>query len=146
MCYRMSYTISIRVVQSDIEDYFVSVERTVWHYANGGTWTESNNEHLLTIGGSGTCGTLRYRSESGESFLVAVGVHNYKRWVDIVPDLAEAQTGELLSAEYYSGSKRARRREKQLSHHEVTLASGRSVKVNYTVADGHNLKADLIIG
>ncbi|KAF8434250.1 lectin [Terfezia claveryi] len=141
----MSYTISVRIYQTNTNAFFQLVEKTVWNYANGGTWTEANDEHILTIGGSGTSGTLRFSSDTGERFLVALGVHNYKRWGDIVTGLSTDQTGVVLNAEYYN-SVRSFAREKQLSTYTVTSGQGRKFTVTYTVAEGNNLRANIIIG
>jgi Fungal fruit body lectin len=39
---------------------------TVWHYANGGTWSESNGALALTMGRSSTSGTLRFVADKSE--------------------------------------------------------------------------------
>ncbi|KIJ57105.1 hypothetical protein M422DRAFT_238675 [Sphaerobolus stellatus SS14] len=115
----MSYTITIRVYQTNPNAFFHNVEKTVWKYANGGTWGESNGEYVLTMGGSGTSGSVRFVSDTGENFVATFGVHNYKR---------DAQ------------------RENQLATYNVANAKGRKFTINYTVPDGNNLKANLIIG
>ena len=74
----MSYNISLRVYQRNpARGFFHIVENTVWHYANGGTWSEADGAHTLTQGGSGTSGVLRFLSDKGERITVAIGVHNY---------------------------------------------------------------------
>ncbi|KAI0312128.1 fungal fruit body lectin-domain-containing protein [Amylostereum chailletii] len=144
----MSYTITVRVYQANTDAFFKIVEKTVWKYANGGTWAEANGEQVLTMGGSGTSGTLRFLSNTGELFIVALGVHNYRRWADIVTDLTPSDTGVAINPQYYSygSNARARIREQTLSTYSVTNAKGRKIAVNYTVAEGNNLKADIIIG
>ena len=57
----MAYTIKVDVVQNN--GRFQLVEKTVWHYANGGRWLDVNEVHILEMGGSGTSGALRYREE-----------------------------------------------------------------------------------
>lgn len=141
----MSYKITARIYQTNTNAYFHLVEQTVWNYANGGTWTEANGEKTLTIGGSGTSGTLRFESDTGERFIVAIGVHNYKRWVDIVTGLAPDQTGVVINAEYYNNV-RSFAREKQLSTYTVTSKAGRKFTATYTVAEGNDLKLNIIIG
>ena len=96
----MSYKITVRVYQTNPNNFFRLVEQTVWKYANGGTWGESNGEYVLTMGGSGTSGTLRFVGDDGEKFIVALGVHNYKRWGDIVTNLADDQTGVVINPQY----------------------------------------------
>ena len=39
----MSYSITLRVYQTNPgRGFFHIVEKTVWHYANGGTWSEAD--------------------------------------------------------------------------------------------------------
>ena len=142
----MSYTIAVRVFQTNPDAFFHVVEQTVWNYANGGTWSEADGVRTLTMGGSGTSGTIRFESDTGERFIVALGVHNYKRWGDIVTGLATNDTGIVIHPEYYNGGKRAYMREKQLADYSVESAKGRKFEIKYTVTEGQNLKADIIIG
>jgi Tfp pilus assembly protein PilX len=142
----MSYSIALRVYQTNPNAYFNAVEKTVWGYANGGTWTEATGgEFVLTMGGSGTCGTLRFQADTGEKIVVAVGVHNYERWCDIVQDVKSDQTGATIQAQYYNGGGRDSQREKQLSSYSVTSASGRKVSIEFTVSSGQALKANITI-
>jgi hypothetical protein len=141
----MSYKITLRVYQTNPNNFFRIVEKTVFNYANGGSWNESNGEQIVTFGGSGTSGTLRFLGDNGENFLVAVGIHNSKRWGDIVTSLAKDQTGVSVNPEYYNG-KRDYQREKQLESYSVKSATGRNYQIKYTVAEGNDLKAILIIG
>ena len=144
----MSYTITVQIYQTNPNAFFRVVEKTVWNYANGGTWAEVNGACVLTMGGSGTCGSLRFVSDSGENFIATLGVHNYKRWGDIVTNLSPDQTGVIITPQYYSDQHRDReeQREKQLSSYNVKNAKGRNFAINYTVADGNNLKCNIIIG
>jgi hypothetical protein len=144
----MSYTITARVYQCDTKTYFRVVEKTVWKYANGGTWCETDGTHVLTMGGSGTCGSLRFLSDKGENFIVTLGVHNYKRWGDIVTNLSHDQTGVVITPEYYSDKCRDReqQREKQLTAYDVKNGCGRNLALCYTVTEGNNLCVDIIIG
>ncbi|KIJ07899.1 hypothetical protein PAXINDRAFT_102766 [Paxillus involutus ATCC 200175] len=141
----MSYTIKLLIHQSNPAAGFSIVERTVWHYASGGTWSDADGSQTLDMGGSGTSGTLRFMSNKGERLIVAVGVHNYKRWCDIATGLAPDATGIVVNGEYYNSSKRAYMREKQLSQYSVTSPAGTKVTVKYTVADGNYLQADVTI-
>ncbi|KIJ59477.1 hypothetical protein HYDPIDRAFT_33165 [Hydnomerulius pinastri MD-312] len=142
----MSYTINCRVYQMNpARGFFDLVEKTVFNYANGGTWSMSNGAHLLTMGGSGTSGTLRFMSDKGERAIIAVGVHNNKRWCDVVTGLEASATGVLINPEYYNG-KRDFAREKQLADYSVTSAAGTKYEVKYTVADGNHLQCNILIG
>ncbi|KAK7436362.1 hypothetical protein VKT23_019210 [Stygiomarasmius scandens] len=142
----MTYTITVRIYQTNPNAFFQLVEKTIWHYANGGTWTEAHDEHVLTMGGSGTSGLLRFSSNTGEFFTVALGVHNYVRWCDIVPNLPSNQTGCVILPEYYNNQARGHQREKQLESFSVNNATGRQLSVVYTVKEGNDLRADIIIG
>ncbi|EKM51430.1 uncharacterized protein PHACADRAFT_263561 [Phanerochaete carnosa HHB-10118-sp] len=147
----MSYTITVRVYQTSTNAFFRVVEKIVWHEANGGTWDESCGEHILTLGGSGTSGALRFESDTGENFLAAFGVHSYKRWCDIVTGLEPRQTGTLVLGEYYTDRgavQRAYMRERQAASYGVESLGDkpRGFNVAYTVADGKNLRANIVIG
>ena len=136
----MSYKITVRVYQTDSNRFFLVVEQSVF---KGGIWAESNGEYVLTMTGSGTSGTLRFVGNDDEIFLVVLGVHNYKRWGDIVTNLDEDQTGAAINPQYYGGpADRAHARESQLAEYSVKNAQGRSITVNYTVAEGNDLRAN----
>jgi hypothetical protein len=144
----MSYTITARVYQTNPNAFFNVVERTVWKYANGGTWSEVNGAYVLTMGGSGTCGSLRFLADTGENFIITLGVHNYKRWGDIVTNLTNEETGVIITPQYYNDSNRDReaQRERQLTTYHVSNLKGRNFAYNYTVADGNNLTVNIVIG
>ena len=143
----MSYTITTRLFQANTNAFFDIVEQTVWNFVNGGTWTKANGAHTLTMSASGTSGTMRLQNvDTGEFFLVALGVHNFVRWCDIVPDLASTDTGTVIQPQYYNeSSPRAAQREKTMSVYSVESSSGFNYKVNYTVPTGNQLEANIII-
>ena len=64
---RMSYTITAKVSQTKQNAFFRIVERTAWNYANGGTWGEADGTQVLTKGGSGASGSLRFVSDTGKT-------------------------------------------------------------------------------
>jgi len=142
------YKITAQVYHTNPNAFFRVVEQTVWKYSNGGTWDQVDGAYVLTIGGSGTCGSLRFLSDTGEGFIVTLGVHNYKRWGDIVTNLTSEQTGIVITPQYYSNAHRDReqQREKQLTTYNVNNAKGRNIKFDYTVTEGNNLKVKIIIG
>jgi Fungal fruit body lectin len=144
----MSYTITARVFQTKPTAFFYVVEKTVWHYANGGKWSEVDGAYVLTMGGSGTSGSLRFESDTGENFIITLGVHNYKRWGDIITNLTHEHTGVAIHPEYYSELhlERKKQRERQLTSYNVNNTTGRNFAFNYCVAEGNNLKIDIIIG
>ena len=144
----MSYTIHLRINQTGT-DWFGIVEKTVWHYANGGVWTEVNGENVLTMNGSGTSGTLRFKDAAGDYVLIAMGVHNYKRWCDIVTDLASSNTGVEVHPTYYQDASVAGSRSgmlwKQLDKIEKTDSKGKKFAVDFFKADGNDLYATITI-
>jgi hypothetical protein len=145
----MSYSIQVYLYQTNPATgaHFRVVEKTVWKYANGGTWDEVNGHLVLKMGGSGTSGSLRLQSETGESFVVTLGVHNYKRWGDIVTNLKNDQTASTINPEYYSNNfpNRQKQREKQLSTYEIANSKGRKCSFKYTVTEGNDLKVQIMI-
>ena len=145
----MSYTIVCQVYQTNPNAFFRIVEKTVWQYANGGTWSEVNGTQVLTMGGSGTCGSLRFVADTGENFIVTLGVHNYKRWCDIVTDLKSGNTGVEIQPTYYQdGSVSGNRNEmlwKQLAQIEKTDSKGHKFAVNFFKEDGNTLYATITI-
>jgi hypothetical protein len=129
----MSYTISVRTADiTSVNPGFTLVEKTVWYFANGGTWSNTESIQTLVMGGSGTSGTLRYRSGSGEEFLVALGVHNYKRWCDIVTDLAPNDTCMKIHPKYYEeGTPETGMLWKQLAEIDKKSKKGTNINVKY---------------
>lgn len=58
------------------------------------------------MGGSGTSGMLRFQTDNGgEPFTVVMGVHNWKPWVHILPDVLPNETTVVLLPQYYAGGK-----------------------------------------
>ncbi|KAG0631476.1 hypothetical protein M758_1G256200 [Ceratodon purpureus] len=92
----MAYTIKARVIQSDPNNSFSIVEKTC---CSTGYWTERDGtEHTLTMEKSGASSMLRFKNSDGYFFLVALGVHNYKRWCDIVDNTDD--TGLMVNQSY----------------------------------------------
>ncbi|KAF6743564.1 fruit body lectin [Ephemerocybe angulata] len=145
----MSYSITVRVYQRNPNAFFKIVEKGVWHYANGGTWSDKDGVQTLTMGGSGTSGMLRFMTEGGkEAFFVAMGVHNYKRWVDVITGLADDITCVKAMHEYYDNSNppRAQAREAQRTEISILNLQSRTIAAKYSVAEGNNLVLDIVIG
>lgn len=138
------YFIHVRVVQTDPADWYRIVEKTVF---SNGTWGEAGGEQTLTMGGSGTSGVLRFTNPDGDNFLVALGVHNYKRWCDIVPDATTSMTGVQVHPSYYSSGDGNRNGMlwKQLANLESTTAKTTKVKVDYYKEDGNTLYATITV-
>ena len=142
----MSYTVNIKVYQQSTQKWHTIVEKAVWNYANGGTWSESNGLQVLKMGGSGTAGTLRFVSETGDAFMVVIGVHNYKPWVDVADNLKTNQTCVSLLPEYYkSGTDQTKTRESQLTLLEKTDAKNTAITAAITKEDGKEYFVDIVI-
>ncbi|KAF8066958.1 lectin 2a [Lyophyllum atratum] len=141
----MSYNIRVHVVNNTTAT-IKNIERTVWYYANGGTWIEDDQIFILNINGSGTSGTLRFMdTDTGEVFLAAVGVHNYKRWCDIITDLKDKDTSMEIHPTYYNSGTRGGMLWKQLDSIEKTSATGKKISLKYNVADGNKLSVYITI-
>ncbi|KAI9464096.1 fungal fruit body lectin [Lactarius psammicola] len=142
----MSYSINVFISQTNPgkDGYFRIVEQTVWTHANGGTWDEVDGYHVLKMGGSETSGSLRLVSNTGGSFVVTLGVHNHKRWGDIVTNLGNDETACVINPQYY-GPARQSQKEKQLTAYEVTDIQGRKYSLEYVVADGNDLTVRVAI-
>jgi len=142
---RATYTIAVRTVDtSAISPGFTVVEKTVWYYANGGSWSDNDSMHTLVMGGSGTSGALRFKNAAQEEFLVVLGIHNYKRWCDIVTDLAPGDTCMKIQPDYYSGP-RDGMLWKQLDHIRKWTARGTAVDVKYVKQSGDSFVVHISI-
>ncbi|KAJ4320909.1 hypothetical protein N0V84_005613 [Fusarium piperis] len=139
--------IQVRVYQNNTNAYFHIVEKGCWHYAKGAEWSEHNGIQTLTMGDSGTSGMLRFKTEQGkEAFFIAMGVHNYKPWVDIVTGLADDVTCVKALPEYYgNASERTRSRESQRTEQSILNIDRRTIATNYKVSQGNDLELDIII-
>ncbi|KAL2828555.1 fungal fruit body lectin [Aspergillus pseudoustus] len=123
----MSYTITVIVVNTTSTALSI-VEKASWHYGGGGTWSEHDggSQHTLTMGSSGTSGSLRFQSANGEFFNVVVGVHNYAPWGDVQVDLVGHDTAVKLLPEYYSGGRLSGEAHRDIKR---TSAHGTNVRV-----------------
>ena len=142
----MAYSITAQVYQTNTNAFFYLAEKGV---LTSGNWSEYNGQQILSMSGSGTSGCLRFASDTGENFMVTLGVHNYLRWGDILTNLAHNQTCVGVNPEYYSNSYPAfdQAREAQCAYYSVdSLDGGRPIAFNYTVATGNDLEVDIIIG
>ena len=149
----MGYTITAQVYQTNPNAYFhVAGQGTL---SNDGSWAEVKGAHVLTVNSTGVCGSLLFRSntnentnENTENFFVTLGVDNNKPWGDIVTNLPPDQTCNDITPQYYSDKRRDReqQREKHLATYSVDNVSGRKFAFNYTVANGKDLKVNIIIG
>jgi len=146
----MAYSITAQVYQTNTNAFFHLVEKTVFR---NGTWEEVKGAHVLHIGASGTSGSIRFVADTGENFIITLGIHNYKVWGDIVTKLDPAsQTGVVITPEYYEkewggtdNKDRVKARWETRSSYEVTR-DGRKYSFKYTVTDGKDVKVNIIIG
>ncbi|KAG2118393.1 lectin 2b [Suillus clintonianus] len=141
-----TYTIAVRTIDTTTsEPGFVLVEKAVWLYG-GGTWSNKDSIETLTMGGSGTSGSLRFKSGTGEEFFVALGVHNYKRWCDIVTDLGPGDTSLKILPEYYvASSPKNEMLWKQLDQISVKSKKGTKVALKYVKDEGTALVVHITI-
>lgn len=143
----MSYTIRVRTRHNKADAYFHIAEMAVWHYANGGSWSQSDGTLKLTMGGSGTSGMLRYQNETGgEPFTVVMGVHNYKPWVHILPDVAPSETCVVLLPQYYAGGKHSGVPVVPTCTVQNSAKRSLTATVEPKGSEGHEYSLDLIIG
>ena len=145
---RMSYSITAEVYQTSEDAFFHIVEKTVWNYANGGTWGKVNGAHVLTMGGSGTSGSLRFVSDTSENFIITLGVDGSKCWGDIVTNLDNDLTGIIINSRYYDDNHKdmEKQREAHLTSYSISNLKDRRFSFTYTVAGGNNLKVKIVIG
>lgn len=139
------YTINVRVIDDSITDNLTIVEKACWHYANGCTWTSHPGGNLLTMGGSGTSGMLRFTAAGGQHCALIVGVHNYKVWCDVLVDLKSDDTLVKLLPTYYGAGER-NVGWVQKSSVVKTTAAGKEVGVNFYQTEGNQLLANFTYG
>ncbi|KAF8263086.1 lectin [Lactarius quietus] len=135
----MVYSIKVSIYQTDPSKgaFFRIVEKTGYIDSNG--WDEIDGYHVFSENGSGTSGSLHLKSDTGESFVVTFGVHNYKRWGDIVAGIKPKHSACTINPEQ-------KQREKQLTTYSVANAQGRKCSFEYTKIEGDNLEVRIVIG
>jgi hypothetical protein len=141
------YTITARLYQckdQKLTTHFRCVEKAVYKFARGGTWDESNGCHVLTMGGSGNWGCLRFEDGIGGAFMVLLGVHNNKRWCHVVTDFPSEDTCVIAIPKYETDKGGIAIREKQLTEFSCTDKKGRKYTCKYTVWEGQKLECDIL--
>ncbi|KAI9428626.1 Cytolysin/lectin [Lactarius indigo] len=70
-----NYQIKVLIYQTNPHqnEFFHVVEKTVWNFANGGTWSDVDGCNILRMNGSGTSGALRLLSKNGEGCIITLG-------------------------------------------------------------------------
>ena len=138
----MSYTIHCRVI-NDTSDSLSLVEQTCW-WGKDTRWSQidSTGVHVLHMGGSGSSGMLRFQTSRGDYFAVAVGVHNYKRWCDVLVDTANDAPLTKWHPKYYD-DKDAKYQAlwAQAAEFEAKAKSGKTVRIKFYQAEGNVLRA-----
>jgi len=137
----MAYIVNLRV-ENKTNDALTVVEKTCWHYANGATWTEHEDDHLLSMGGSGTSGMLRFRFSTGEKFCLALGIHNHEVWCDIIANLKDNDTATKIHQSYYDRS-RGGKREELRSEIMTRTAEGTALHIKVSKNADHEFHADI---
>ncbi|KAI1448504.1 lectin [Annulohypoxylon stygium] len=139
------YSVKISIFQTNPNGpLFQIAEKSVWYFASGGEWSTSDTAPTLTMLDSGTSGMLRFvpdaaPSSNREIFVVAVGVHNNKHWVDIVTNIKNTETTPLTLSQYYrdTGNTQADRvsaREAQRDSWDAVNNQGRKISAKFTTA------------
>lgn len=138
----MSYTLHLRLI-NDTPDSLSLVEQTFW-WGKSTRWSQidSTGVYVLSMANSGSSGMLRFQTSRGDYFAVAVGVHNYKRWCDVLVDTADDSPLTKLHPKYYD-DKDAKYQAlwAQASEFEATAKSGKTVRVKFYQAEGNVLRA-----
>jgi len=136
------YVIRVNIIQTSSLLYSI-VEKT---NCREGTWSEYGNEQILNMPNSGHSGMLRFKSYQGDSFfLVALGVHNYRRWCDIVVDSPVDNTCLDTHPQYYNSGPRSEMLWKQLAHLEKSTSTGVKIAVNCHKDDDYLLGVTITI-
>ena len=95
---------------------------------------------------SGTSEGLRFHSEStDETFPAAVGVDDNEPWCDVITDLKNDQTLTSLHAEYYTTSTTVNQPKEHVTSYGVANARSRSIEVKFTVENGYNFEANIVV-
>ncbi|KAB8067575.1 fungal fruit body lectin [Aspergillus leporis] len=92
------------------------------------------------MGGSGTSGILRFKSSCGETFTVALGIHNYNVWCDAQVNLRDDETAVKMHPEYYN---RGSLSDQAHSGIFKGTKNANCVGISFTQTDGNQLPAVL---
>jgi len=140
----MSYTVTVKTIDTTNRGFLV-VEETIKSGANV-LWSEKDSVWMLVMGGSGASGTLRFNNGTGEQFVVALGIHNFERWCDIVTDVAPGEDSEKIQAEYYTETHpRYGMLWEQLDQIQRKSARGTAVDVKYVKQSGNSFVVHIFI-
>ncbi|KAF3915185.1 hypothetical protein ABW20_dc0106153 [Dactylellina cionopaga] len=140
-----AYKIAV-LIQNLTSERILLAEKTCWKFGTGyNYWTGGDETPVLNIGFSGTSGMIRYRLSDGDTFSIAIGVHNYVRWCDIdVGDRGE--TLMQLHPLYYEEGARYDKLWDQAASASKTTAMGKPVSLTFDPAEGHELVCYIKVG
>ncbi|KZT03758.1 fungal fruit body lectin [Laetiporus sulphureus 93-53] len=97
----MVYKIRVRIIDTTPVKFSV-VEKSVWYHV-GGTWSECDGIHTITMNGIGSSGALRFSNAHNESFIVVAGLMGpgEQHWSAIVTDLGVDHTALWIHPGFY---------------------------------------------
>lgn len=133
----MSYTLQVRVRQSN-PDWHTAVEHTIYgHSGTDGTWSRSGDEGTLVLDAN-CSGAVRFTLPSGAFVIFAVGIlGDGVPWTDIATNLKKGDTGVNIHPTWYGDGSRAHTRDWENSRTTtVPDGVGRTVSVNVTGSGG----------
>ncbi|KAA1476918.1 lectin [Dentipellis sp. KUC8613] len=140
----MAYTMNVRVYQKNTCDWYNLVEKAIF---SQGTWGVAFDEHVIRMAGSGTSGSLRFVNAAGNYFIVALGVHNYKPWLDIAINLGPSDTCVKTHPEWYTeGTERAKARWSQWNKVDRKDAKSENLSTYITKEADHQYWVNIVIG
>jgi hypothetical protein len=140
------YSITTNFIDAT-DDGFHAVE--LCGFQGTSTFSQINGRPLQSIvkmDDTGSSGGLICQSSSGDKFFVALGISGRKRWVGIVPNLQSNDTaGAILSTFYGNGWRSNRNWWTTEALHMVKDSKGRAIVVDFSVPDGNDLVASIIV-
>ncbi|KAK1782294.1 putative lectin [Copromyces sp. CBS 386.78] len=140
----MSYTLHLRLI-NDTSDPLTLVEQTSW-WGKNTIWsqTPSTGVYVLSMANSGSSGMLRFQTSKGDFFAIAAGVHNYKRWCDVLVDTGDEAPLTKLHPKYYDDKdSKYQALWAQASEVEAKSKSGKTVRVKFYQPEGNVLRATI---
>ncbi|KAK3952823.1 putative lectin [Pseudoneurospora amorphoporcata] len=140
----MLYTLHLRLI-NDTSDPLTLVEQTSW-WGKNTIWsqTPSTGVYVLSMANSGSSGMLRFQTSKGDFFAIAAGVHNYKRWCDVLVDTGDEEPLTKLHPKYYDDKDpKYQALWAQASEVEAESKSGKTVRVKFYQPEGNVLRATI---
>ncbi|KAH9171896.1 lectin [Lactarius sanguifluus] len=127
------YSIKVFIFQTNPRqnEFFRVVEKTVWNFASGGTWSEVDGRNELKINNTGTSGALRLLTNKGEGCIITLS----------------DQTACVINPQYYSKDhpNMEKQRERQLASYETADLQDHKFSFEYVVSEGDELTVRVLI-